>query len=92
VRRLAGSATARPRSHGHAADENCLSALDSDFKEADGPAHTLAGSKVDADAAVRQPAQAHQPAGTAIYFGIDFNAGADTAPAVLGISGPSARS
>jgi hypothetical protein len=67
------------------ADENCLErALDSDCKEADGPAHTLAmEAKLDADAAVRQARQARQPAGTAIYFGVDFNAGADTAPAVL---------
>jgi hypothetical protein len=67
------------------ADETCQErALDSDCKEADGPPHTLAmEARLDAEAAVRQARQARQPAGTAIYFGIDFNAGVDTAPAVL---------
>jgi len=67
------------------ADETCTErALDRDCKEADGPVRTLAmEAQWDAEAAVRQARQVRQPPGTAIYFGVDFNAGADTAPAAV---------
>ena len=67
------------------ADETCKEReVDRDCKEADGPVRTLAmEAQWDADAAIRQARQVRQPPGTAIYFGVDFNAGADTAPVVL---------
>ena len=67
------------------ADETCTErAIDRDCNEADGPVRTLAmEAQWDAEAAVRQARQVRQPPGTAIYFGVDFNAGADTAQAAL---------
>ena len=67
------------------ADETCTErAIDRDCNEADGPVRTLAmEAQWDAEASVRQARQVRQPAGTAIYFGVDFNAGADTAQAAV---------
>jgi hypothetical protein len=67
------------------ADETCTErAIDRDCNEADGPVRTLAmEAQWDAEAAVRQARQVRQPPGTAIYFGVDFNAGADTAQAAV---------
>jgi hypothetical protein len=67
------------------ADETCREReIDRDCKEADGPPHTLAmEAQWDAEAAVRQARQVRQPPGTAIYFGVDFNAGAGTAQSAL---------
>ena len=67
------------------ADETCTErAVDRNCQEADGPVRTLAmEAQWDAEAAVRQARQVRQPPGTAIYFGVDFNAGADTAQSAL---------
>jgi Domain of unknown function (DUF1906) len=67
------------------ADETCTEReVDRDCNEAEGPPRTLAmEAQWDAEAAVRQARQVRQPAGTAIYFGVDFNASADTAQAAV---------
>jgi Domain of unknown function (DUF1906) len=67
------------------ADDACREReVDRDCKEADGPVRTLAmEAQWDAEAAVRQARQVRQPPGTAIYFGVDFNAGADTAQSAV---------
>jgi hypothetical protein len=67
------------------ADDTCREReIDRDCKEAEGPERTLAmEAQWDAEAAVRQARQVRQPPGTAIYFGVDFNAGADTAQAAM---------
>ena len=63
------------------ADDTCRElAIDRHCHEAEGPQRTLAmEARWDAEAAVRQARQVRQPTGTAVYFGVDFNAGADTA-------------